>query len=170
MVARRIVMVSMVAAMTVAAAPGAQAVNLFEEMGRAIFGGGPRLRATPIYEYDEPMQQRAPRQKAPEASSKPKPPVVQLDPATDPSWYLKDPTLRRGDIVVTANGVMVYQGGRGSDDNRRAEFTALAGGKDSKGWKHQLEMAAAGGRSFFDQASAPPKPTVTVQAEAAPRR
>lgn len=169
MAPRRVLMVGMVAAMVVSGAPGVQAANLFEELGRAIFGGGPRLRATPIYEYDEPMQPRAPRQKAPEASSKPKPPVVQLDPATDPSWYLRDPTLRRGDIVVTANGVMVYQGGRGSDENRRADFVAL-GGKDAKGWKHQLETAAAGGRSFFDQVSAPPKPTVTVQAEAAPTR
>jgi hypothetical protein len=168
MFARRVAMFGMVAAMAVAGAPGAQAANLFEELGRALFGGGPRLRATPIYEYDEPVQPRAPRHKAPEASSKPKPPVVQLDPATDPSWYLKDPTLRRGDIVVTANGVMVYQGGRGSEDNRRADFTAL-GGKDAKGWKHQLETAAAGGRSFFDHATAPPKSAVTAQVETAPK-
>jgi hypothetical protein len=168
MAPRRVMMFGMVAAMAIAGAPGAQAANLFEELGRAIFGGGPRLRATPIYEYDEPLQPRAPRQKAPEASSKPKPPVVQLDPATDSSWYLKDPTLRRGDIVVTANGVMVYQGGRGSEENRRADFTSL-GGKDAKGWKHQLETAAAGGRSFFDPASAPPKPAVTAQAETAPK-
>ncbi len=167
MVVRRAMMFSMVAAMAVAGAPGAQAANLFEELGRAIFGGGPRLRATPIYEYDEPMQQRAPRPRAPEASTKPKAPVVQLDPATDPSWYLKDPTLRRGDIVVTANGVMVYQG-RGSDMNRREDFASL-GGKDTKGWKHQLETAAAGGRSFFDPASPPPKPNVTAQAEVAPK-
>ena len=166
MAARRVMMFGMITVMAVASAPGAQAANLFEELGRAIFGGGPRLRATPIYEYDEPIQQRAPRPRAPEASSKPKPPVVRLDPATDPSWYLKDPTLRRGDIVVTATGVMVYQGNRGSDDNRRADFASL-GGKDTKGWKSQLETAAAGGRSFFDPASAPPKPTVTVQAEAA---
>jgi hypothetical protein len=167
MVARRVMMFGMVAAMAVAGAPGAHAANLFEELGRAIFGGGPRLRATPIYEYDEPIQPRAPRQRAPEGSTKPKAPVVQLDPATDPSWYLKDPTLRRGDIVVTANGVMVYQG-RGSDENRRADFTAL-GGKDAKGWKHQLETAAAGGRNFFDPASAPPKPAVTAQADIAPK-
>ena len=167
MAPRRGMMFGMVAAMAVAGASGAQAANLFEELGRAIFGGGPRLKATPIYEYDEPAQPRMPRQKAPETSTKPKPPVVQLDPATDPGWYLKDPTLRRGDIVVTANGVMVYQG-RGSDTNRRDDFTAL-GGKDTKGWKQQLETAAAGGRSFFDPASAPPKPAVTAQAEASPK-
>jgi hypothetical protein len=64
---------------------------------------------------------------------------------------------------------MVYQGGRGSDDNRRADFTALSGGRDAKGWKHQLETAAAGGRSFFEAVSAPPKPAVTAQAEVAPK-
>lgn len=165
MTARRITMLGLAAAMAVSGAPSVQAANLFEELGRAIFGGGPRLRATPIYEYDEP-QQRLPKAKAPEVSSKPKPPVVQLDPATDPHWYLKDPTLRRGDIVVTAQGVMVYQGVRGGDDNRRADFTALGGGKDSKGWKQQLEMAAAGGRSFFDSVTAPPKPAITAQAAA----
>lgn len=163
---RRLAMFGMAAMLAAAGTPEAQAANLFEELGRAIFGGGPRLRATPIYEYDEPAPQRAPRQKAPEVSSKPQLPVVQLDPATDPNWYLKDPTLRRGDIVVTNNGVMVFQGGRGGEDNRRADFTAL-GGKDAKGWKQQLEAAAAGGRSFFDPASAPPKPSVTAQTEVA---
>ncbi len=164
MTARRATMVGMVAVMAAAGAP-AQAANIFEELGRAIFGGGgQRLRATPIYEYDEPRQV-LPRQKAPEVSSKPKPPVVQLDPSSDPNWYLKDPTLRRGDIVVTAQGVMVYQGGRGGD-GRRSDFTALSAGKDSKGWKAQLETAAAGGRSFFEGATAPPKPAITAQAEA----
>lgn len=168
MAMRRMTMVGLVAALAVAGAPGAQAANLFDDLARTLFGGGQRLRATPIYEYEAPVPApMPPRQRASEVSSKPKPPVVQLDPATDPSWYLKDPTLRRGDIVVTASGVMVFQGGRGSDDNRRAEFSALGGGKDAKGWKHQLETAAAGGRSFFDQVSAPPKRTVTVQAEAA---
>ena len=71
MAPRRMMMFGMVAARAVAGAPGAQAANLFEELGRAIFGGGPRLRATPIYEYDAPVQPRAPRQKAPEVSSKP---------------------------------------------------------------------------------------------------
>ncbi|WP_156323352.1 hypothetical protein [Bosea sp. AAP35] len=172
MAMRQMTMVGLVAALALAGAPGAQAANLFDDLARTLFGGGQRLRATPIYEYDVPAPVQAPitRQRMPEVSSKPKPPVVQLDPATDADWYLKDPTLRRGDIVVTASGVMVFQGGRGREENRRAEFSALGGGKDAKGWKHQLEMAAAGGRSFFDQASALPKRTITVQAEAAPKR
>ena len=78
----------------------AQAAGLFEGLARAIFGS-PRLYASPIYERDEPPRPRQ-RHRAPEVASKPTPPVVALDPQTDPYWYLKDPTLRRGDIVVTA--------------------------------------------------------------------
>lgn len=39
---------AMAAALVVSAAPGAQAAGLFDELARAIFGGGPRLRASPI--------------------------------------------------------------------------------------------------------------------------
>lgn len=163
MVRRHVVVFGLVAVMSAVAIPGAQA-NPFDELARAIFGGGPRLRATPIYEY-EAERPRAPRPRAPEVSSKPKPPVVQLDPATDPQWYLKDPTLRRGDIVVTANGVMVYQG-RGNDVNRSEDFTAL-GGKDSKGWKQKVLAAAAAGRSFFDPASPPARSSTPVEAASA---
>lgn len=140
----------LVAALAVIAAPGAEAAGLFDELARAIFGGRPRIYATPIYEYDEPRVRPA-KPRAPEGATKPKPPVVKLDPSTDPDWYLKDPTLRRGDIVVTQNGVLVYQG-RDSDDSRPADFVAL-GGADSKGWKHRLNEAAAGGRNVFGSGS-----------------
>ena len=151
------------AALVMAAAPAAEAAGLFDDLARALFGGGPRLRASPIYEYyDDEPRVRAPRARAPEVSSKPKPPVVQLDPQTDKQWYLKDPTLRRGDIVVTAGGVLVYQG-RDADASRPADFVAL-GGSDSKGWKQQLQSAAAGGRARFNDLSTPVKPAVTAEA------
>jgi len=143
----RLMRFGLVATLAVMAAPSAEAAGLLDELARAIFGGGrPRVYATPIYEYDEPRARPA-KPRATEGASKPKPPVVKLDPATDPSWYLKDPTLRRGDIVVTQNGVLVYQG-RDSDDSRPTDFVAL-GGADSKGWKHRLNEAAAGGRNVF---------------------
>jgi hypothetical protein len=150
------------AAVAFSAAPSAQAAGLFDDLARALFGGGPRLRASPIYEYDDEPRMRAPRARAPEVSSKPKPPVVQLDPQTDRQWYLKDPTLRRGDIVVTAGGVLVYQG-RSADAARPTDFIAL-GGSDSKGWKQQLQTAAAGGRARFGNVTTPTK---AVTAEAA---
>lgn len=152
------------AALAFSAAPSAQAAGLFDDLARALFGGGPRLRASPIYEYDDEPRVRAPRPRAPapEVSSKPKPPAVQLDPQTDKQWYLKDPTLRRGDIVVTAGGVLVYQG-RDADASRPADFVAL-GGSDSKGWKQQLQTAAAGGRARFSDLSTPAKTAVTAEA------
>ena len=150
------------AALVLAAAPGAEAAGLFDELARALFGGGPRLRASPIYEYEDEPRVRAPRARAPEVSSKPKPPVVRLDPQTDKQWYLKDPTLRRGDIVVTAGGVLVYQG-RDADAARPADFVAL-GGSDSKGWKQQLQTAAAGGRARFGNLGTPAKTAVTAEA------
>lgn len=130
----------------VAAVPGARAAGFFDGLARAIFGP-PRLQASPIYEYDDERPRARPRPRAPEASPKPKPPVVKLDPQTDRYWHLKDPTLRRGDIVVTAGGVLVYQG-RDSDAASPADFVAL-GGSDSKGWKQTLQSAAAGGRTMF---------------------
>lgn len=147
----------------------AQAAGLFEGLARAIFGS-PRLYASPIYERDEPPRPRQ-RHRTPEVASKPTPPVVALDPQTDPYWYLKDPTLRRGDIVVTAGGVLVYQG-RDSDASRPADFVAL-GGSDPKGWKQKLQTAAAGGRTMFHNEPARPE-TVTAEAgesdEAGPLR
>ena len=151
-----------VAALAFSAAPSAQAAGLFDDLARALFGGGPRLRASPIYEYDDEPRRRAPRARAPEVSLKPKPPVVQLDPQADKEWYLKDPTLRRGDIVVTAGGVLVYQG-RSADAARPADFVAL-GGNDAKGWKQQLQTAAAGGRARFSDLSTPTKAAVTAEA------
>ncbi len=163
MARKRMARFGLAAALLVAAAPAAEAAGLFDDLARALFGGGPRLRASPIYEYDDEPRVRAsrPRASAPEVSSKPKPPVVQLDPQADKQWYLKDPTLRRGDIVVTARGVLVYQG-RDADASRAADFVAL-GGSDAKGWKQQLQSAAAGGRARFSDLSTPAKAAVTAE-------
>ena len=96
-----------------------------------------------------------------EMSSRPAP-IVKLDPVTDPGWYLRDPTLRRGDIVVTGSGVLVYRG-RDSDDIHRNDFAELSGGKaGSKNWKYQLKTAAQSGRSFFASTTQ----TKTVEATA----
>jgi hypothetical protein len=37
---------------------------------------------------------------------------ARLNPATNPDWYLQDPTLRRGDLVVLKTGIMVFEGQR----------------------------------------------------------
>lgn len=137
----------------------AQAANIFDDFARAVFGpprqAVPVVRAVPLENYDPlSVTVKPKRQSYPEVSSKPSPPVVQLNPSTDPNWYLKDPTLRRGDIVVTASGVKVYQG-RDADMLSKADFAALGGKVGEKSWKGQLQAAAAGGRTFFRDESAP---------------
>jgi hypothetical protein len=90
---------------------------------------------------------------------------VKLDPVSDASWYLRDPTLRRGDIVVTQRGVLVYKG-RDSDALHRGDFAELvAGRRGSKNWQHQLNAAAHSGRSFFAAPSSTP-PAKTIEAKA----
>ena len=39
-------------------------------------------------------------------------PAGPIDPAQNKNWYLQDPTLRAGDIVVLTNEVLVFKGGR----------------------------------------------------------
>lgn len=127
-----------------------QAANIFDDFASAFFGAPRRQAPVASIENYDPLNVtvKPQRQSYPEVSSKPSPPVVQLDPSSDPNWYLKDPTLRRGDIVVTAAGVKVYQG-RDADMLDKADFAALGGKAGDKGWKGQLQMAAAGGRTFF---------------------
>ena len=125
----------------------AQAAGFFEDLAGALFGQTASRAAT----FHEPLEMTVQprRMPVPEVSSRPPPPVVKLDPATEPDWYLRDPTLRRGDIVVTASGVMVYRG-RDSDAMRRSDFTSLGTSKSgAKGWQGRVLAGAAGGRSFF---------------------
>ncbi len=142
-----------------------QAANIFDDFARAFFGAPRRpvpVAVAPVDNYDPLSVTVKPRRPAyPEVSSKPSPPVVQLDPSSDPNWYLKDPTLRRGDIVVTARGVMVYQG-RDADQLTKADFAALGGKAGDKGWKGQLQAAAAGGRTFFRDGAPPRTATASL--------
>lgn len=67
------------------------------------------------------VRKRTPKKKA--AIPKDVPPLLQkstLDPAKDPHWYLKDHTLRRGDIVVLPNRVLVMRGS--ASDLRPSSF------------------------------------------------
>lgn len=146
---RELVSVAVVLAL---AAPMPAKAGFLDELANAIFGR-PQSRPIPPLGFapEDPLHVTVkPRRKrpVPEVASKPTPPVVKLDPQRDHDWYLKDPTLRRGDVVVTARGVLVYQG-RDSDHMIDSDFTALGGRSGEKGWKGQLQAAAAGGRSFF---------------------
>jgi hypothetical protein len=50
-------------------------------------------------------------------------PAEPIDPAKNPEWFLQDPTLRRGDILVLKDEVLVFQGGR--MPFTRANFASL---------------------------------------------
>lgn len=86
-----------------------------------LFGGGGYQRPAPQYQpgYGSPLDVRVnPNKRKQSGAAKARPgkertKVVNksIDPRKHPNWYLEDPTLRRGDIVVLPTGVMVYQGG-----------------------------------------------------------
>jgi len=48
--------------------------------------------------------------------------------AGDPEWYLRDPTLRKGDIIVLTDKVLVYNGG----GRERRDFAELGNSSLSK--------------------------------------
>jgi hypothetical protein len=54
---------------------------------------------------------------------------ARLNPANNPNWYLQDPTLRHGDIVVLQNGPMVFVGGRAAA-HKVTDFQAPAQADD----------------------------------------
>lgn len=83
--------------------------------------GYERRRATPKRITREPDRQRIPRQE----TSKPEPyvpPEVMPGPL---GRFLRDPSLRRGDIVATANGLMVFRGSAGARHSTK-DFVPVA--------------------------------------------
>ena len=130
-----------------------QSAGFFDELARVLFG---RSTPPPVY-YIEPdpldVTVRPVRRPKPRKVVAPKPvlPVAKLDPATDPYWYLSDPTLRAGDIVVTNSDVLVFEG-RVKQNHQAAEFTAL--GKSSLVSKAtQQKVGASVGRPVPAQAA-----------------
>lgn len=161
MARRRASMATLTAAIGLAIAPQAQAAGFFDDLARAFFGGG--RSAPPAMMGGDPFEMtvQPKRQKPRPASTKPAEPAAKLDPAKDAFWYLRDPTLRKGDIVVTRSGIVVFDGSGGAE-HRPSDFTALGDTKRlPKAQQQTLQAAAAAGRSYF--ASNPP-PAVPVAA------
>lgn len=157
---------------TLALASQAQAAGFLDDLTRAIFGNPtpPAMIGGP----DGPAIRPKPSKPRP-ASTKPAEPTVKLDPASDAYWYLRDPTLRKGDIVVTRSGVVVFDGQK-SAEHASSAFTALEDTKRlPKAQQQTLEAAAARGRAYFTpSSSAPvvpavlatrPSPGITAQAQ-----
>lgn len=156
---------------SLAMAPQAQAAGFLDDLTRAIFGNPapPAMIGGP----DGPAIRPRPSKPRP-VNTKPAEPPVKLDPASDAYWYLRDPTLRKGDIVVTRSGVVVFDGQRSSGHDT-SDFTALAGTKRlPKAQQQTLEAAAAHGRAYFTPSATAPivpametkiDPNATAQAQ-----
>lgn len=152
MTRRMLLAMGMAGAIGLAMAPQAQAAGFFDDLAR-VFGARP----TPPAAIGVPMEMTVkPKRQKPRAAATTKPaaPAVKLDPASDAFWHLRDPTLRKGDIVVTRSGVVVFDG-RASSEHAASDFTALGETRRvSKAQQQAIQAGAAGGRAFF--ASNPP--------------
>jgi hypothetical protein len=77
--------------------------------GADIDGGGEPLDFTIRKRAEERAARRERRERAAREASATQTPI---DPVKVPDWYLQDPTLKRGDIVVLKGEVLVFRGGR----------------------------------------------------------
>jgi hypothetical protein len=132
------------------AAP-AHSAGLFDELARALFGR-PAPQVYPIEPLDVTVRPTRRQNQRKVVASKPALPIVKLDPAADQFWYLSDPTLRRGDIVVTRSDVLVFEG-RASPSHRASDFTALGKSRLVSRATQQRVAAAAGDRMPAQAAS-----------------
>lgn len=129
---RRAVLFACIASSAISvAAPQAQAQSLFEVLfGRqSIFAPPPPLYQPGLERRAPPLRRPrehviAPRRIEP-VDAKPEkyvPPEVMPGPL---GQFLRDPTLRRGDVVATSKGLMVFRGQGGARHAER-DFVALS--------------------------------------------
>ena len=117
-----------------------------------LFGGGqPTYNRpaypTPAYGYEtQPLKMRvSPRRAKAKNQGGPSDRKLarSIDPVKVPTWYLQDPTLRRGDIVVVKSGAFVFGGGaRGAASSD--DFTALQNSKLVSSGERQRLQAMVG--------------------------
>ncbi len=159
---RRIITAMLAGAIALPVAPQAQAAGFFDDLARAFMG---RPAPQPYYDpFGAPERPRRAKPR-PAVAKPPAEPAVKLDPANDAFWHLRDPTLRKGDIVVTRTGVTVYDG-RGGSEHRPSDFTALGDTKRlNKADRQRLESAAASGRSYFGKAEPEATPIAAAGAK-----
>jgi hypothetical protein len=92
---------------------------------------------------------------------------AQIDPLTDPNWYLNDPTLRRGDIVVLERRVLVYEGRTQNGPHARAEFADLRTSAFVPSDTRKLVIQMTGLMPFSELAE-PPTAIAGVEADEKP--
>lgn len=105
---------ALAAASFVFAAAPAQAAGLWE----TLFGAAPRPALAPMPQSDplhmtvRPKRKKDPAKLDGTAKDGPATPLARpMDYAGDPFWYLRDETLKKGDIVVLKDRVVVFGGG-----------------------------------------------------------
>jgi hypothetical protein len=81
---------------------------------------------------------------------------AQIDPVVDPNWYLSDPTLRRGDMVVLENKVLVYDGRAEKGPHMRTQFADLRSSTVIPDETKKLVMQMTGLKSSPEIPEAPP--------------
>lgn len=114
---RRTAIVAALAAASFAIGAPAQA-NFLERL----FGVAPRPvlapESTPLHMTVRPKHRKSGQPAA--TAGKHEPPIPRVTPmeyANDPLWYLKDPTLKKGDVIVLQDRVVVFNGGERSYSN-----------------------------------------------------
>lgn len=109
-VSRQIIAAAALAAASVVATP-AGAAGFWE----TLFGVPQRPAYAPLPGDPLHMTVRPKRRKAATLDAGrdgPKPKLVQpMEYANDPYWYLRDETLRKGDIIVLKDRIVVFEGG-----------------------------------------------------------
>jgi len=146
------------------AAPTQAQAGLFD----FLFGGGAQQRPPQSYapppSYGRPLDVRVnPQKRKTRGIAKARPTkerttkVVNraINPKDHPNWYLEDPTLRRGDILVLPTGVMVYNGG--AKPQTREDFSKLS----------ESRLVSKKDRERIEKMAGPPSVTAEVESPAA---
>lgn len=112
---------------------GPAQAGFFDELGEMFGGRGSRSyersyeRSRPMYIRVSPRRYRM-RPTRMVRRDRRKPEVVKaavIDPAKDPQWFLHDPTLRRGDIVVVKDDVLVFDSTASAKTHELEDFVSL---------------------------------------------
>jgi len=109
-ISRKLIAAAALAAVSVAASP-ASAAGFWETLfgvpqRRAV---APMPESTPLHMTVRPKQKKAVKL---DGNDGPKTTLVKpMEYANDPFWYLRDETLKKGDIIVLKDRVVVFDGG-----------------------------------------------------------
>lgn len=130
-------------AMVVAGVPATAQAGFLDALGEALFGSSaPQASPAPPLSASQNPQSplrvsikrsrkgaRSIRKSAHHPFPRGRPSqVVRIDPRAEPDWYLRDQTLRRGDVIVLDGRMVVFEGSRESTHTPE-EFAGLAQSK-----------------------------------------